>query len=92
KHLLKNAILPAVAYMGPMTAYLLTGSFAVESIFTIPGLGREFVYSIGNRDYTLIMGLTIFMGMMVIAMGILSDIICKFLNPMIQDGRGGGNR
>lgn len=49
-------------YLGPASAFLLTGSFVVESIFTIPGLGRQFVSSIANRDYTLILGLTIFMG------------------------------
>ena len=59
KHALRNALLPVIAYVGPMLASLMTGSFVVEKIFTIPGLGREFVSSITNRDYTMIMGTTI---------------------------------
>ena len=58
KHALRNAVLPVVTYVGPMVAYTMTGSFVVEKIFTIPGLGGEFVGSILNRDYTIIMGTT----------------------------------
>lgn len=80
-HVLKNAVLPLLGYLGPMFAYLVTGSFVVESIFGIPGLGREFVNSIANRDYTLIMGLTIFMGVVVIAANLLMDLIRMLLDP-----------
>ena len=83
-HILKNAGIPVLQYIGPMAAFLLTGSFAVESIFTIPGLGREFVNSIGNRDYTLIMGLTVFMGMVVILINLGTDILCAWLDPRIR--------
>lgn len=62
KHALRNAILPVVTYVGPMLAYTVTGSFVVEKIFTIPGLGGEFIGAIQGRDYTLIMGTTIFLG------------------------------
>ena len=62
-------------------AYLLTGSFAVESIFNIPGLGREFVNSITNRDYTLILGLTVFMRTVVILANLLTDLLCAWLDP-----------
>lgn len=83
-HVLKNALLSSVTYLGPAASLLLTGSFAVESIFTIPGLGREFVNSIANRDYTMIMGLTIFMGIMVWAIQIVSDLLCMALDPRIR--------
>lgn len=83
-HILKNAWIPALNYMGPAAAFLLTGSFVVESIFTIPGLGREFVYSIANRDYTLILGLTVFMGVVVIGINLLADVICACLDPRIR--------
>ena len=60
KHALRNAVLPIITYLGPALAYILTGSLVVEKIFTIPGLGRQFVGSITDRDYPLIMGTTIF--------------------------------
>lgn len=83
-HILKNAWIPVLNYLGPAAAFLLTGSFVVESIFTIPGLGREFVNSIGNRDYTLILGLTVFMGTMVIGINLLTDLLCAWLDPRIR--------
>ena len=80
-HALKNAYLPVINYIGPASASLLTGSFVVESIFTIPGLGREFVGSITNRDYTLILGLTVFMGAVVIFVNLITDLLCAWLDP-----------
>lgn len=83
-HVWKNAWIPVLSYAGPAAAFLLTGSFVVESIFTIPGLGREFVNSIANRDYTLIMGLTIFMGIVVIGVNLAVDLLCAWLDPRIR--------
>lgn len=83
-HILKNACFPVLNYIGPAAAFLLTGSFVVESIFTIPGLGREFVNSIGNRDYTLILGLTVFMGVVVIGINLLTDLLYIWLNPKVR--------
>lgn len=83
-HVWKNAWSPVLNYAGPAAAFLLTGSFVVESIFTIPGLGREFVNSIANRDYTLIMGLTIFMGIVVIGVNLAVDLLCVWLDPRIR--------
>lgn len=80
-HALKNAWIPVLNYVGPASAFLLTGSFVVESIFTIPGLGREFVSSITNRDYTLILGLTVFMGMVVILVNLVTDLVCAWMDP-----------
>ena len=74
KHALRNAILPVVTYVGPMLAYTVTGSFVVEKIFTIPGLGGEFIRAINGRDYTLIMGTTIFLATLIIVMNVAVDI------------------
>ena len=84
KHALRNAILPVVTYLGPLLAYTLTGSFVVEKIFTIPGLGSEFISSIINRDYTMIMGTTIFLAALIIIMNLLVDIAYKIVDPRIQ--------
>lgn len=84
KHALRNAILPVVTYVGPMLAYTLTGSFVVERVFTIPGLGGEFVGSIQNRDYTIIMGTTIFLATLMIVMNVIVDIVYKLVDPRIK--------
>ncbi len=84
KHALRNAILPVVTYVGPMLAYTVTGSFVVEKIFTIPGLGGEFITAISGRDYTLIMGTTIFLATLIIIMNVVVDIIYKLVDPRIN--------
>lgn len=84
KHALRNAILPVVTYLGPMAAYTLTGSFIVEKIFTIPGLGGEFIGSIGSRDYTVIMGTTIFLAALMVILNVIVDIVYKFVDPRIK--------
>lgn len=87
KHGLKNALLPVVTYAGPMFAFLITGSFVIESLFSIPGLGMEFTSSVINRDYTLIMGLTLFLGAIVILMNIVSDVAAALIDPRIKLGK-----
>lgn len=84
KHALRNAILPVVTYVGPMLAYTVTGSFVVEKIFTIPGLGGEFIGAINGRDYTLIMGTTIFLATLIIVMNVVVDIVYKIVDPRIK--------
>lgn len=84
KHALRNAVLPVITYVGPMLAYTLTGSFIVEKIFVIPGLGGQFVSSIMNRDYTVIMGTTIFLATIMIVINTLVDIVYKIIDPRIQ--------
>ena len=84
KHALRNAILPIVTYMGPLLAYTVTGSFIVEKIFTIPGLGSEFIGSITNRDYTVIMGTTIFLATLMVFMNVVVDIVYKLVDPRIK--------
>ena len=84
KHGLRNAILPIITFVGPLLAYILTGSFVVERIFTIPGLGGEFISSITNRDYPMIMGTTIFLASLLVIMNVLVDIAYKLVDPRIQ--------
>ena len=84
KHALRNAILPVVAYVGPLLAYTLTGSFIVEKIFVIPGLGGQFISSVTTRDYTVIMGTTIFLATLVIIMNTLVDIVYMIIDPRIK--------
>ncbi|MCH4187150.1 MAG: ABC transporter permease [Megasphaera sp.] len=82
-HALRNALLPVVSYIGPLTAALLTGSFIVETMFAIPGLGRHFVTSIYNRDYTVILGITIFYSFLIMIMNLLIDVMYPLLDPRI---------
>jgi ABC-type dipeptide/oligopeptide/nickel transport system permease component len=84
KHALRNAILPVVTYLGPLIAGIITGTFVVERIFAIPGLGRYFVDSITNRDYPVILGTTIFFGAILILMNLLVDIVYVIVNPQIK--------
>jgi oligopeptide transport system permease protein len=84
KHALRNAVLPVITYLGPLLAYILTGSFVVEKIFTIPGLGSQFISSITDRDYPLIMGTTIFLAFLIITMNVFVDILYKIVDPRIK--------
>jgi oligopeptide transport system permease protein len=84
KHTLKNAILPVISYLGPATAGIITGSFVVESIFNIPGMGRMFVLAAFNRDYTLIMGLVVFFALLVVVFNAVVDILLGMLNPKLR--------
>ncbi len=84
KHALRNALIPVVTYVGPMVAYILTGSLVVENIFTIGGLGSLFVTSITNRDYTLIMATTIFLAVLMVTANLLTDIAYKLIDPRID--------
>lgn len=84
KHALKNAMLPVVTYAGPMFAFMLTGSFVIESVFSIPGIGSAFVSCITTRDYPTIMGLTIFLGFLVITFNLITDILSAIIDPRIK--------
>ena len=83
-HALRNALLPVITYLGPLLAYTLTGSFVVEKVFTIPGLGSAFINSITARDYPLIMGTTIFLAALIITMNVVVDILYKLVDPRIK--------
>ncbi|MDR1622451.1 MAG: ABC transporter permease [Synergistaceae bacterium] len=86
KHAMRNAIIPVITYLGPLVANVLTGSFVVETIFAIPGLGREFVLSISNRDYALILGVSIFYSCFVILCNFLVDVVYVLIDPRIRLG------
>ena len=84
KHALKNALIPVITYVGPMMAYILTGSMVVETVFTTGGLGTKFVQGISNRDYPMIMGTTIFLATLMVTMTLISDLIYKVVDPRIS--------
>lgn len=84
KHALKNSLIPVVTYLGPMLAYIVTGSLVVERIFAVSGIGRAFVSSINNRDYTLIMGTTIVLAILIVVMNLITDLVYKIVDPRIS--------
>mgnify|MGYP001065550897 CR=1 FL=1 len=84
KHALRNALIPVITYVGPMTAYILTGSMVVETVFTIGGLGTQFVKSINNQDYPMIMATTIFLAVLMVVATLLSDLVYKLVDPRIK--------
>lgn len=91
KHALRGGLIPTVAFLGPAFAGLLAGSFVVETIFQIPGLGRFYVQAAFNRDYTMILGTTIFLSTLIVVFNLLSDLLATWLNPKLrQQFQGGG--
>ncbi|PIE37876.1 MAG: oligopeptide transporter permease [Gammaproteobacteria bacterium] len=84
KHALRAAILPIVSYLGPATAAVITGSVVIEQIFGIPGVGRFFVQGSLNRDYTLVMGIVVFYGSLIILFNLLVDIVYSLLDPKVR--------
>lgn len=89
KHALRNALIPVITYLGPQIAFTLCGGFVVETVFSIPGLGRYFVQSIQNRDYPLIMGTAIFLAAFIVVMNLIVDILYKVVDPRINLEKGG---
>ena len=83
-HALKNSLIPVITYFGPMIAYIVTGSIVVEQIFAVPGIGRDFVSCIINRDYPMIMGTTIILAVLIVVMNMVSDILYKVVDPRIN--------
>ncbi len=86
RHVLRNALLAVVTYFGPLLAVLLTGSFVVEQIFAIPGIGRFFVTAVTNRDYPLVMGVTLLYAVLVVAANLAVDLLYGWLDPRIRLG------
>jgi len=87
RHVLKPTFLPIVSYLGPATAAIITGSVVVEQIFGLPGLGRYFVQGALNRDYTLVLGVVVFYGCLIIFFNLLVDILYGFIDPKIRTNR-----
>ncbi|HAV65161.1 MAG TPA: oligopeptide ABC transporter permease OppB [Verrucomicrobiales bacterium] len=84
RHAIRAAILPVVSYMGPAVANIITGSVVVEQIFSIPGIGRYFVQGSLNRDYTLVMGVTVFYGALIILCNLIADLLYGVLDPKVR--------
>jgi oligopeptide transport system permease protein len=84
KHALRGGIIPVVSFLGPAFAGLLAGSFVVETVFQVPGLGRFFVQAAFNRDYTMILGTTTFLAALIIIFNLLSDVLAAWLNPRVR--------
>ncbi len=91
RHALRGGMQPVVSFMGPALAGLLSGSFVVETIFQIPGMGRYFVQAAFNRDYTLILGTTIFFATLIILFNLLADIVMVWLNPRLRNSSNSNN-
>ncbi|HBO13097.1 MAG TPA: ABC transporter [Halieaceae bacterium] len=89
KHALRGGMIPVVAFLGPAFAGLLAGSFVVETIFQIPGLGRFYVQAAFNRDYTMILGTTVFLSTLIVLFNLASDILAAWLNPRLRHQFGG---
>ena len=83
KHALRNSLIPVITYLGPVMAGIITGSFVVESTFSIPGLGKYFVQSVLNRDYPVIMATTVVLSALVILMNLVVDVAYKIVDPRI---------
>jgi len=86
KHVLRNSLGPVVTVVGPLTAMLVTGSFIVEKIFSVPGMGRFFITAVTNRDYPLIMGVTLVYTALIVLMNIVVDVVYTVLDPRVRLG------
>jgi oligopeptide transport system permease protein len=84
RHAIKGGLMPVVSFLGPALSWIFTGSLVVETIFNVPGLGRFFVQSALNRDYTVVMGVTLFYAVILMVLNIFVDIIYAFLDPRIR--------
>ena len=84
KHALRNSLMPVVTYLGPLIAGLLTGGFIVERLFSVPGIGRDFVDSVGDRDYSVTLGLTIFLGAFIIIANLIVDVLYVIIDPRVK--------
>jgi len=84
RHALRGGLLPVVSYLGPAVAGILTGSFVIETIFQIPGIGREFVNSAFNRDYTLVLGTVILYAVLIMALNLVVDVVQAWMNPKVR--------
>jgi oligopeptide transport system permease protein len=85
-HMIRNAMIPVVTILGPVLAFLITGSFIIETIFSIPGIGRDYVTSIGQRDYGVIMAMTMLYAVVIAVMNLVVDILYAYIDPRIRYG------
>ena len=86
RHALRGALLPVISYLGPAAAALMTGSVVIETIFSLPGIGRYFVQAALNRDYTVVMGVVIVFAVLIILLNLIVDLIYGLLDPKVKHG------
>jgi oligopeptide transport system permease protein len=86
-HVLRNSLIPAVTAAGPLLGFLVTGSFIIENIFAIPGIGRYYVISVSGRDYSTVMGITILLAILIVVANLVVDILYGFLDPRTREAR-----
>jgi ABC-type dipeptide/oligopeptide/nickel transport system permease component len=86
-HVLRNSLIPAVTAAGPLLGYLIAGSFIVETIFAIPGIGRYYITAVAARDYTVVMGITVLLSVIIIVANLIVDVLYGFLDPRTRDVR-----
>ena len=84
RHAMRSAILPLVSYIGPAAAALLTGSIVIEQVFSLPGIGRQFVFAALQRDYTVVMGVVILYASLIILLNLVADLLYAALNPKVK--------
>src|SRR5665811_1128728 len=85
KHVLRNSLIPVITQAGPLLGFVITGSFLVEFIFSVPGLGKYYVSTVSNRDYSVVMGLTVLLSALVVAANLVVDILYGVLDPRIRN-------
>jgi oligopeptide transport system permease protein len=90
RHEIRNAILPVITILGPVTAAILTGTFIIESIYAVPGMGKFYVAGIQNLDYSQVLGLTVFYGTFLVAANFVVDILYGLVDPRIRVDRRDG--
>ena len=83
-HMIRNALIPVVTILGPILAFLITGSFIIESIFSVPGIGRDYVTSISQRDYGMIMAMTMFYAVAIAVLNLVVDVLYAYIDPRIR--------
>ena len=86
RHQIRNAIMPVITMMGPIVASTLTGTFVIESIYAIPGMGKYYVDSVNNNDYALILGMTVFYGIFLVFCNLIVDILYGIIDPRVRVG------
>jgi len=86
RHVLRNALIPVITLLGPLAAGLITGSFVVETLFGVPGIGKMFVASVNKRDYGVLMGSTLFFTLIIVFFNLLVDLTYSFIDPRIARG------
>ncbi len=84
KHALKGGLVPAITFVGPAFAMLITGSFVVDTIFQVPGMGQHFVNSVNDRDYFLIQGMVLLFGVLIVTVNLAADVLLTYLNPRLR--------